>query len=86
MFGMPDDDLIDETQFTCPKCGGHEFGTLLDTSALDDPHSGTGHCHGMTGDYPNPRVCGFTWARRDDAQYFRPTGRKHKRMYEGTMP
>jgi hypothetical protein len=82
---MPNDVLIAETQFKCPRCGGLEFGTSLDMGALDDPQSGTGHCHGMIGDYPNPRMCGFTWPRRDDVKYFKLTGRKLARTHIGTV-
>lgn len=85
MAAMPDDDLIDETEFTCPKCGSHEFGTSLDMSALDDDSRHTGHCHGAVGQMPSVRVCGFSWKRSDDASYFKSTGRKLKRTHEGTM-
>lgn len=49
---------LDE-QFTCPKCGGHTFGTAFNV----------GGCHGY--DEANDRECGFRWPRADDAKYFR---------------
>lgn len=85
MARMPDDDLIDETQFTCPSCGSSEFGTTLDMSALDDESRQTGHCHGMVGTHPRVSVCGFSWKRSDDEKYFKPTGRKLPRTHVGTV-
>lgn len=77
---MPVSELIDEVEFTCPRCGGHQFGTTLDMTALADPMSGEGVCHGYLG---FGRPCGFTWPRRDDAKHFRPTGRKMPRVHVG---
>jgi hypothetical protein len=77
--------LIDVTQFTCPRCGGCQFGTTSDMKALNDPNSGTGHCHGMLGTVQAPRTCGFTWPRSDDAKYFCKTGKQIAAMYVGTM-
>lgn len=45
--------------FTCPKCGGHYFGTEFD-KGIDRP--GIGYCHGDA-DRPS---CGFKWNREDD--------------------
>lgn len=53
-------------EFTCPRCGSHMFGTsggLHWSSAI-------GECHG-------PDRCRFQWRRRDDAKYFKGTGRYH---------
>lgn len=47
------------SQFTCPKCGSHKFGSW---------QNGDGqmrrHCHGLDG------ACDFTFHQRDDARYF----------------
>jgi len=48
------------TQFTCPNCGSHHFGSAM-TSAGKYFRS----CHGCYR---------FTWTDKDDAKYFHPTG------------
>lgn len=79
-------DQVEETEFTCPECGSHTFGT----SQTDDGSEGM--CHGhvenlpqgepMPGIRPVPpslgyRPCGFTWKRgaEGDALVFTGTGR-----------
>jgi len=42
--------------FTCPKCGGHYFGTY---NANDPEKKWIRFCHG----------CDFTWKLRDDRKY-----------------
>jgi len=72
---MADANLIDVTEFTCPRCGSHKFGTSLNGDPRD-PHIGVGYCH-------NP--CGFSWRRSDDAKYFRKTGRQIAAVCIGTV-
>jgi hypothetical protein len=48
--------------FTCPQCGGHEWGTEI---AVEGD---VGHCHGYVG----TQRCAFTWNRKDDATYLTP--------------
>ncbi len=43
------------TEFECPWCGGHTFGTKGSTG---DWNKAIGHCHG--------KKCKFTWLRIDD--------------------
>ena len=87
---MPNEDMIEQTQFTCPQCGSHEFGTDLTGVNLNrlDLNGGMGVCHGVrryvrgaVAQYP----CGFRWQRRNDALYFRPTGQFIPRTHVGTM-
>lgn len=40
-------------EFTCPKCGSHEWGTDLGPPEI-------GHCHGFG--------CHYTWPRTEDAR------------------
>lgn len=47
--------------FTCPKCGGHHFGTVVDYSG-----ESIGYCHGNDEMLGN---CFFSWNRRDDHMY-----------------
>lgn len=61
-------------EFTCPYCGSHKFGTH--TPLNQDPAtSGIGTCHGYVQSKLGQIPCSFTWARIDDAQYFKGTGR-----------
>ncbi len=68
-------ETIEDQEFTCPRCGGHAFGT----------GDGLGHCNGYIaegepasrhGTVPTQR-CGFSWSRtpEEDAKVFKGTGR-----------
>ena len=59
--------MIDVTEFTCPVCGSHRFGTTIKGPPLD-ARTNVGHCHNIP--------CKFTWPRSDDAKYFHKTGRQ----------
>ena len=52
----------DYVRFTCPRCGGHTFGS--------NGYQNTGHCNGYIGD----KSCCFVWDRVDDYKYFGPAG------------
>lgn len=60
-------DTLDVLQFTCPKCGGHEFEQNVMLETPEDPKSGL--CHGYTID----GACRFRF-KADDPRYFKPTG------------
>ena len=64
----------DDTEFTCPECGSHEFGTSNCRAPFEEMK---GHCNGVReADAPGyaPRRCTFTWARKDDEKYFKVVG------------
>lgn len=56
--------------FTCPKCGGHRWGTVsnmyLGDKRFDRTHN-LGECHG---DKETGIACDHVWDRQDDALYF----------------
>lgn len=87
------DDLLEHKEFTCPKCGSHEFGTATKgfTAGMTDEQwvaASTGMCHGYTGG-PHPgtfKSCGFTWSRVDDDRYFKGTGRFYPRTATAKSP
>lgn len=81
------EDTIAQTEFTCPRCGGHEWGTYFEDGAFNpaDINAGNGLCHGTVVTTRSRTVCRFTWPRRDDAKYFRPTGRFYPRTCVGTV-
>lgn len=56
-----------DTEFTCPECGSHCFGTTK------HPSSGLlrGWCHGTKMVEGASSPCGFTWGRTDDFKVFR---------------
>jgi hypothetical protein len=66
------------SEFTCPQCGSHYFGTAF--KAGFDWSEAVGHCHGYVGTAPDLRSCRFSWKRTDDATVFRPLQR------EGDVP
>jgi hypothetical protein len=84
-------DLIDETEFTCPQCGSHKFGTVFEDGVhgVLDASAMVGYCYGdKTVRSPvGIRLvrCPFSWRRNDDAKYFRKTGRQHAATYVGTV-
>lgn len=82
-------EVIEGTEFTCPKCGSHAFGTYATqgpsaehTTSVDGKYRGM--CHGrvtvqrFTGRHQtNPtEVCDFDWQRseEEDAKVFKGTG------------
>ncbi len=71
------EDMIGAKEFTCPRCGSHEFGTTsITVNALRAwPGDAEGMCHG----YVDNRPCNFIWRRADDALYFKGTGRFYPR-------
>jgi hypothetical protein len=67
----------EDTQFTCPKCGAHEFGSSLgEANEITSRHCG-GEDAGGAGD------CDFSWSPRDDARYFKGTGVFHRAIGVG---
>lgn len=52
--------------FTCPKCGGHTFGT----SNLRGPTRilRKGHCNGTVKGIEGMEMCGYTWDRDNPAE------------------
>ena len=86
---MTDSGMIDITEFTCPRCGSHKFGTTLDPMRRLDLRTSVGHCHGdrtvrTVGGISLVR-CEFSWSRVDDAKYFRKTGEQQAAVHVGTM-
>jgi hypothetical protein len=66
--------MIENKEFTCPKCGSHKFGSALVSGTVQN---GTweGCCHGVVQRTPGVATnCGFTWSRTDDGKYFKGTG------------
>ena len=49
--------LVNSGEFTCPKCGGHRWGT---SDCLKPVVEWEGYCNGHEG---NNRTCDFTWNR-----------------------
>jgi len=49
--------------FTCPECGGHEFGRLF--GSLPEERM----CHGYTGEGFRRAPCTFQWPEADDEKY-----------------
>lgn len=65
--GAADCDDAPAPEFTCPKCGSHEFGTSNCTSPVS---AWVDHCH-------RPG-CRFSWPREsDDIKYFTPRLAEH---------
>lgn len=63
--------------FTCPRCGGHTFGSSANGARYDAVgrciHVGSLSrlCHGTVVDARGvPQHCGFAWEERDDHLYF----------------
>lgn len=53
--------------FTCPKCGGHTWGTK---NALDTPEDWIRYCTGFIQLTPSAsRACHFEWPIADDEKY-----------------
>jgi hypothetical protein len=94
-------EVIENTEFTCPRCGSHQFGTgtsqgvsAVHTTSIDGKY--TGHCHGRVPLDEAPRgrhqtvgtkACGFTWPRteEEDAKVFKGTGHYSPRIQEGVV-
>jgi hypothetical protein len=94
-------EVIEETEFTCPKCGSHMFGTgtsqgvsAVRTTSIDGQYMG--FCHGRVplDEAPHGRhhtvgtkACDFTWPRTDeeDAKVFKGTGHYSPRICEGVV-
>lgn len=56
--------MIQRDEFTCPKCGGHQYTTY------DSGDQARGHC--LRGQESMAhRSCGFEWPRSQDDRYFR---------------
>lgn len=72
-------EMIESQEFTCPRCGSHEFGTS-GIHANDWPGDAEGMCHGYLGE----RICRFIWRRKDDALYFKGSGSFYPRTVMGT--
>jgi hypothetical protein len=90
------DEMVEVLEFTCPLCGSHSFGSGMPwnlrsigrpfTEAEFQQHM-EGQCHGRYETPRESRACDFRWNRgRDDAKYFRGTGRFMKRTVKGEMP
>ena len=95
---MPVTTMIEDTEFTCPLCGSHKWGTSCDELAAfnDLPASertvsnmskifdehAIGWCHGYTSAGP----CQFKWQRRDDAKHFRGLGTYNNGTSTGRAP
>lgn len=47
------------SNFTCPRCRSHSFGT---SNCNSDKSQWVGHCHGKAG----LAGCGFTWHRQTE--------------------
>lgn len=80
-------DMIEETEFTCPGCGGHYFSSSLDDGedAQNRDAKWTGRCKGASLGWKRGYTrCSFTWPRTDDRLYFRGTGRFEPRVVAGT--
>ncbi len=59
-------DMVENTQFTCPQCGSHHFGSS------DLPGEGFQYqCHGHRADGTS---CTFTCTREESPQYIKGTG------------
>ena len=54
-------------QFTCPKCGGHQYGI----DKLDEAGSERRYCYGI-----DPWFCTFRWTAADDYLYIKPVAEK----------
>jgi hypothetical protein len=54
-----------EGRFTCPQCGGHNYGTH---NPGDPGDQWTRHCNGYISGERIVR-CGFEWPTGDDAKY-----------------
>lgn len=51
------------SQFTCPQCGGHTFGSTLTAGTFDITER---HCNGY---FQDGTSCRFTWKPADDTAY-----------------
>lgn len=86
-------EMVDELQFTCPKCGSHEWESGWDGKGdRKDLSNWEGYCHGsVVGPVDQSRVlsyrsCTFSWNRgKDDAKYMHPTGRKQPKYGIGMV-
>lgn len=67
-----------DTEFTCPRCGSHFWGTAYHHGTDFDFSKATGHCHGGDG-------CRFWWPRTEDARYMRPVGPERPDIAEGVV-
>lgn len=72
------DEMLEEQEFTCPRCGSHLFGTSGDE----------GECHGEIsvserGEGTLVAHCRFTWPRSEDSKVFKGTGRFHPKHAVG---
>jgi hypothetical protein len=69
-------DMIEGTQFTCPRCGSHYFGSS------DLPGEGFQYeCHGQA---PTGIPCTFTCTREESNLYFKVTGHFSPKVVVGT--
>ena len=50
-----------EPKYTCPKCGGHDYGSSKSFDGIV-----TRHCHGWL---PNKNPCLFNWPESEDRHY-----------------
>lgn len=65
-------ELVEDKEFTCPRCGSHMFGSF------DARASGiVRYCHGNN--------CQFSFPITDDALYFKGTGHFSPRLVIGTI-
>ncbi len=55
--------IVEDKEFTCPRCGSHFFG-----SSCDGDNNTVRQCHGDHG-------CKFTWPERQDSLHMKPTGK-----------
>jgi len=62
------------TQFTCPECGSHHFGSYGNHPFL------TRSCH------TNSRGCDFEWSQADDYKYFSVLVRVKETMDDFLIP
>jgi len=63
-----------EHAFTCPQCGGHEFGT---EGGLIPGKVSRGYCHGyVESKNGGTEMCTYQWDRARDAEL-------HPRLLEG---
>lgn len=79
-------EVIEGTQFTCPECGSHAFGTHTTqgpiaeyTTSIDNKYMGV--CHGYAEakkilsrhEIAPVKKCTFTWPREEDDKYLKGT-------------
>ena len=56
---------MDHSEFTCPQCGSHMFGS----SNCTGPGPVTRHCHGYKEVALGSISCSFSWPESEDAKY-----------------